>query len=227
MTMWSGACWTKGLCRCFDMSSLSLSLSCDCSFAHVPSQLGHTFRQVIVLEQNGRSHIMSSSANDNLTSIYTGSDGICNSDYDCNSEDVQLENQPGNKGRSGFCRNIKWFWSGVMCIRFGWLNYRSGVMSAQDIIRGIKEIQIQDDGWRFGRNSNQDHFVHKGAIPSTNGNYQNSEGRFYVPNRAQLMLDLIQKHGDRVVKEISKSKKRFKHSTRCIHPQQARGNDDH
>ena len=55
-------------------------------------QLGHDFRQVIVLEQNGRSHIMSSSTNDNLTSIYTGSDGICNSDYDCNSEDVQSEN---------------------------------------------------------------------------------------------------------------------------------------
>ena len=35
---------------------------------------------------------MFSSANDDLTRIYAGSDDICSSGYDCNSEDVQLEN---------------------------------------------------------------------------------------------------------------------------------------
>ena len=45
---------------------------------------------------------MSSSANDDLTSIYAGSDDICSSGYDCNSEDVQLENSEEKD-------DIKWF----------------------------------------------------------------------------------------------------------------------
>ena len=72
------------------------------SYVHVWLQFGHDFRQVIVLEQNSRSHIMSSSANDDLTSIYAGSDDICSSGYDCNSEDVQLENSEEKD-------DIKWF----------------------------------------------------------------------------------------------------------------------
>ena len=35
------------------------------------------------------------------------------------------------------------------------------------------------------------------------------EDDFYVPNRAQLMLDFLQKHGDRVVKETPGPKKRW------------------
>ena len=35
------------------------------------------------------------------------------------------------------------------------------------------------------------------------------EDDFYMPNRAQLMLNFLQKHGDRVVKETSSPKKRF------------------
>ena len=36
------------------------------------------------------------------------------------------------------------------------------------------------------------------------------EDDFYLPNRAQLMLDFLQKHGDRVVKETPGPKKRFR-----------------
>ena len=32
-----------------------ISLSCFCSFAHLPFQLVHAFRQIIVLERTGRS----------------------------------------------------------------------------------------------------------------------------------------------------------------------------
>ena len=35
------------------------------------------------------------------------------------------------------------------------------------------------------------------------------EAVFYVPNRAQLMLYFLQKHGDRIVKETSGPKKRL------------------
>ena len=56
--------------------SLLSSLSCFCSFAHVLFQLGHAFRQIIVLEQNGRSHNMFSSASDDLTSAYAGSEWL-------------------------------------------------------------------------------------------------------------------------------------------------------
>ena len=35
---------------------------------------------------------MSSSASDDLTSAYTGSDDICSSDYACNSEDMKTTN---------------------------------------------------------------------------------------------------------------------------------------
>ena len=45
---------------------------------------------------------MSSSANDDLTSIYAGSDDICSSGYDCNSEDVQSENPDSAEISNGF-----------------------------------------------------------------------------------------------------------------------------
>ena len=37
---------------------------------------------------------MSSSASDDLTSAYTGSDDICSSDYACNSEDIKTDDDP-------------------------------------------------------------------------------------------------------------------------------------
>ena len=40
-------------------------------------QFRYLFRQTTVLEQNGRNHSMSSSASDDLTSAYAGSDDIC------------------------------------------------------------------------------------------------------------------------------------------------------
>ena len=39
---------------------------------------------------------------------------------------------------------------------------------------------------------------------------------FYVPNRAQLMLNFLQKHGDRIVKETSGSKKRFPSTLKLV-----------
>ena len=56
------------------------------------------------------------------------------------------------------------------------------------------------------------------------------EDDFYVPNRAQLMLDFLQKHGDRVVKETPGPKKRFRSTLKLVQhvlhkPQQALGSD--
>ena len=48
------------------------------------------------------------------------------------------------------------------------------------------------------------------------------EDDFYVPNRAQLMIDFLQKHGDRVVKETPGPKKRFRSTLKrmcCKNPQ--------
>ena len=42
------------------------------------------------------------------------------------------------------------------------------------------------------------------------------EDGFYVPNRAQLMLDFLQKHGDRVVKETPGPKKRFRSTLELV-----------
>ena len=42
------------------------------------------------------------------------------------------------------------------------------------------------------------------------------EDDFYVPNRAQLMLDFLQKHGDRVVKETPGPKKRFRSTLKLV-----------
>ena len=39
---------------------------------------------------------MSSSASDDLTSAYAGSDNICSSDYACNSENIRTTNPEGN-----------------------------------------------------------------------------------------------------------------------------------
>ena len=41
-------------------------------------------------------------------------------------------------------------------------------------------------------------------------------GDFYVPNRAQLMLNFLQKHGDRVVKETSGPRKRFPSTLKLV-----------
>ena len=56
------------------------------------------------------------------------------------------------------------------------------------------------------------------------------EDDFYVPNRAQLMIDFLQKHGDRVVKETPGPKKRFRSTLKLVQhvlhkPQQALGSD--
>ena len=56
------------------------------------------------------------------------------------------------------------------------------------------------------------------------------EDDLYVPNRAQLMLDFLTKHGDRVVKETPGPKKRFRGTLTLVQhvlhkPQQARGSD--
>ena len=53
---------------------------------------------------------------------------------------------------------------------------------------------------------------------------------FYVPHRAQLMLDFLQKYGDPVVKETPGPKKRFRSTLKLVQhvlhkPQQARGSD--
>ena len=68
------------------LSLLSLSVA-----VQVVSVLLLVCREVIVLEQT-RNHSMSSSASDDLTSAYTGSDDICSSDYACNSEDMKTTN---------------------------------------------------------------------------------------------------------------------------------------
>ena len=39
---------------------------------------------------------------------------------------------------------------------------------------------------------------------------------YYVPNRAQLMLNFLQKHGDRVVTETSGPKKRFPSTLKLV-----------
>ena len=70
------------------MFSLSLSVA-----VQVVSVLLLVCREVIVLEQT-RNHSMSSSASDDLTSAYTGSDDICSSDYACNSEDIKTTTNP-------------------------------------------------------------------------------------------------------------------------------------
>ena len=55
-------------------------------------------------------------------------------------------------------------------------------------------------------------------------------GDFYVPNRAQLMLNFLQKHGDRVVKEtsgprnVSQGLSSF-YSTSCANLRQVLGSD--
>ena len=46
-------------------------------------------------------------------------------------------------------------------------------------------------------------------VPTTHGSHQGVGSGFYVPNRAQLMLYFLQKHGDRIVKETSGPKKRL------------------
>ena len=56
------------------------------------------------------------------------------------------------------------------------------------------------------------------------------EDDFYVPSRAQLMLDFLQKHGDRVIKETPGPKKRFRSTLKLVQhvlhkPQQTRGRD--
>ena len=70
--------------------SLSLSLCCSagCERASFGLQGGHCARA------NTRNHSMSSSASDDLTSAYTGSDDICSSDYACNSEDIKTTTNP-------------------------------------------------------------------------------------------------------------------------------------
>ena len=42
------------------------------------------------------------------------------------------------------------------------------------------------------------------------------EDDFYMPNRAQRMLNFLQKHGDRVVKETSGPKKRFPSTLKLV-----------
>ena len=42
------------------------------------------------------------------------------------------------------------------------------------------------------------------------------EDDFYLPKRAQLMLDFLQKHGVRVVKETPGPKKRFRSTLKLI-----------
>ena len=71
------------------LSRFSLSVAVQVvSVLLVVWQGGHCARA------NTRNHSMSSSASDDLTSAYTGSDDICSSDYACNSEDVKTTTNP-------------------------------------------------------------------------------------------------------------------------------------
>ena len=75
---------TKGLRLC-ELHVLSLSLCCSagCERASLGLQGSHCARA------NTRNDSMSSSASDDLTTAYTGSNDICSSDYACNSEDIK------------------------------------------------------------------------------------------------------------------------------------------
>ena len=178
--------------------SASLSLSCDCSFAHVPSQLGHTFRQVIVLEQNGRSHIMSSSANDDVTSTYAGSDDICSSDYACNSEDVQSAEIPNGFDHascaSGSDDSVSLAASCQGETPIGTSSKKRRLRMMDEDLNGVRVKIIPCVKQQFRR--------HMEATKALNDD-------FYVPNRAQLMLSFLQKHGDCIVQETPGPRKRF------------------
>ena len=165
---------------------------------------------------------MSSSANDDLTSAYAGSDGICSSDYACsspsfqqsahcddNSEDVKSANLEGRDDPdSAELSNV--------------FDHESCPSGSDDSVsqavpcQGETQIETSSKKRRLRMMDEDSDGVRIKIIPRVRQQFRRRmeatkvlDDDFYVPNRAQLMLSFLQKHGDRIVQETPGPRKRF------------------
>ena len=190
--------------------------------------------QIIVLERTGRSHNMSSSANDGLSSAYAGLDGICSQDSLCssdcacnshsfqqsahsddNSEDIKSTVSKGG----GDPDSAELFHASDQdSCPPGSDNSALHDVSCQ----GKTKAETSSKKRRLRMMGEDSDGVRIKIIPCVREQFRRRmeatkvpEDDFYVPNRAQPMLDFLQKPGDRVVKETSGPKKRFRSTQAC------------
>ena len=152
---------------------------------------------------------MSSSVNDDLTSVYAGSDGICSYDYACNSEDVPSANPEGGDDPD----------SAELSNGFDHVSCASGSedsVSQAESCQGETPIETSSKKRRLRMMDEDSDGVRIKIIPCVEQQFRRRmeatkvlNDDFYVPNRAQLMLSFSQKHGGRIVQETPGPKKRF------------------
>ena len=142
---------------------------------------------------------MSSSVNDDLTSVYAGSDGICSYDYACNSEDVPSANPEGGDDPD----------SAELSNGFDHVSCASGSddsVSQAESCQGETPIETSSKKRRLRMMDEDSDGVRIKIIPCVEQQFRRRmeatkvlNDDFYVPNRAQLMLSFSQKHGGRIV----------------------------
>ena len=160
---------------------------------------------------------MSSSASDDLTSAYTGSDDICSSDYACNSEDVKTTTNPerdDDPDSAELSSNYD-----HECNESGSAGSVSQAVSRQD----RTPIEIPSKKRKLRMMDEDSDGVRVKIIPCVKQQFRRRmeatkalTDDFYVPSRAQLMLSFLQKHGDRIVQETPGPKRRFPNTLQLV-----------
>ena len=155
---------------------------------------------------------MSSSASDDLTNVHVDSAGICSSDYACNSEDLQPPGQSEKADHpdpdSSELLNSSSQDSGH--------SSSTGTDSRTEKCQRPTSTEEPPKKRKLRMMDEDSDGVRVKIVPCAKQQFRrNMEATrilnddFYMPNRAQLMLNFLQKHGDRIAQETPGPRRRF------------------
>ena len=208
---------TKGLRLCM-LQALSLSLSFSPLQCKCVSVLLLICRESLCSRNAGNPN-MCSSASEDLTSAYTGSADICNSDYACNSEDIQVstnseKDDDPDPDSAELLSN---------CDHESSKPRPAGPASQTATCQGQTPIEESSKKRRLRMMDEDSDGVRVKIIPCVKQQFRRRveatrvlNDDFYVPNRAQLMLNFLQKHGDRIVQETPGPRRRFPNTLQLV-----------
>ena len=155
---------------------------------------------------------MSSSASDDLTSAHIDSADICSSDYACNSEDLQAS------GKSEKVDDLDPDSAELLnssSQEFG-PSSPAGTDSKTEKCQGRTSTEEPSKKRKLRMMDDDSDGVRVKIVPCVKQQFRRNmeatrilDDDFYVPNRAQLMLKFLQKHGDRIVQETPGPRRRF------------------
>ena len=165
---------------------------------------------------------MSSSASEDLTSAYAGSADIRSSDYACNSEDLQV---PGNSEKD-YDPDPDSAELSSNCDHESSTSQPAGPASQTATCQEQTPIEKSSKKRKLRMVDEDSDGVRVKIVPCIKQQFRRRMEAtrvlnddfcdFYVPNRAQLMLNFLQKHGDRIVQETTGPRRRFPNTLQLV-----------